>query len=535
MAYTTNTTLAPFNANKDLLLQSGGPTLKVAVKNGLARAKAFIDAPPMDRDTPSDYIPCLYTLGATYNVLNGKYADSKSTMQQVIDWNKSDVRIQEFGGKSYSIPEVVNFNRNTTSDYRSSYGKTTTDYTKSLSYQAGFEASFPGFSASASADYSESQRENLSNAFTRITYAVTHYDLSLPPTAHIQPLLKSWFVSDLDTMDPIELYRQYGTHLLRSLTVGGRALFLTSTDTRSYSSEMSLEAAAKISASYSVASGSIELSTKQREAMESFNESSETSVVTKGGDPRYGNEEFLKNLEAWAASILDFPEFVDFGSLPCLTGLWEFASTPERRDILQEAYTDFVTRYAQDLTLPGPFLRARITQDMAASLTASILVDDGGYINYEFPGNRSDGWYYITPALSTQGAVIVSELVPGALAEVKWQEIFATPGPYFKDTRFWRAIPPTPDYVAMGVVAVTTSSAAPYPLQPPAALVDHFRAVHKSALTAATKGVETIYRNGNNKFFSVDNRYWFADTQLPLELDCYKLDPKGVILEGSGW
>ena len=27
-----------------------------------------------------------------------------------------------------------------------------------------------------------------------------------------------------------------------------------------------------------------------------------------GGDPRYGNEEFLKNVEAWAASVKDYPE-----------------------------------------------------------------------------------------------------------------------------------------------------------------------------------------------------------------------------------
>ena len=44
---------------------------------------------PRGPDTPSDYIPGLYILGATYDVLNGKYADSKSALQQVIDWDKS--------------------------------------------------------------------------------------------------------------------------------------------------------------------------------------------------------------------------------------------------------------------------------------------------------------------------------------------------------------------------------------------------------------------------------------------------------------
>ncbi|KAF9030960.1 hypothetical protein BDZ89DRAFT_1132088 [Hymenopellis radicata] len=509
-----------------------------ASNDGVRINKAFIDAPPMDRDTPSNFIPGLYVLGSTYNVLNGNYADSKSALQPVVDWNKSDVRIQEFGGKNYSIPEIANFSRNTTSDYRASYGKTMSEYTQSLSFHAGFEASFPGFSASASADYSESQRENLSNAFTRVTYAVTHYNLSLPPTSYIKSYLKPWFVDDLDNKDPIEFFREYGTHLLRSLVVGGRALFLYSTDTRSYSSELSLEAAAKISASYLVASGSIELTAKQREAMESFNESSETAVVTKGGDPRYGNEDFLKNVEAWAASIVDYPEFVDFGSLPSFTGLWEFASTPARRDVLQQAYTTFIKLYAKDLTLPGPFVRARFTQALDTSKTASMSVapNHSGHINLTFPANRVDEWYYITPGAGTEPSIIISELVSGALAPVKWEEIFVAPFYSSKVTRFWKAIPPTPDYVAMGCVAMTGTSASAIPSQPPAALAGRFRAVHKSALTQSKNGVYGIYHSdGPRVVYAVDYRYWFADVELPFKEDCLRLDPKGAVLEGSGW
>ncbi|KAI0689989.1 hypothetical protein BC835DRAFT_1521807, partial [Cytidiella melzeri] len=277
MAYTIDTTLASLISNGNATSSS---RLQMAAEHDLAHVGGFIDAPAVmkGKDTsnpsnlpeaaPSNYTPCLYTLGSTYEVLNGYYADSDSALQQVVDWNK------EFGGKDYSIPEIVNFNRKTTSDYSSSYGKTATEYMESLSVNAGFEASYRGFSASAEVDYTESQRASLSHAFTRITYAVTHYNISLPTTQHIKPYLKTDFVSDLDTMDPIELYRAYGTHLLCSLTVGGRAVFLASTDTRSYSSDMSLAAAAKISASYLVASGDIHLSTEQKKAMDSFNESS---------------------------------------------------------------------------------------------------------------------------------------------------------------------------------------------------------------------------------------------------------------------
>ncbi len=188
--------------------------------------------------------------------------------------------MQQYAGKTYSIPKIVNYVSDTTSTYRSYYGKTTTEYSHSLSVQAGFESTFPGFSASASADYSDSERENLANAFTRVTYVVTEYDLSLPPLSQLPKLFKSWFIEDLDNMDPIKLYKQYGTHILSSLTIGGRASFLTATDSRTYSSEMSIEAAAHITAQYLVASGNVDFSASEKQAFQSFRESSSTKVET---------------------------------------------------------------------------------------------------------------------------------------------------------------------------------------------------------------------------------------------------------------
>ncbi|KAI0090304.1 hypothetical protein BDY19DRAFT_764796 [Irpex rosettiformis] len=376
---------------------------------------------PNIAETPVDYIPGLYELGSTYDVLNGKYADSKSALQQVLDWNKSEVRLQEFGGRTYSVPEVVNFVRNTTSEYRSSSGKTTSEYTKSLSVHAGFEASFPGFSASASADYTDAQREDLSNAFSRITYAVTHYSLSLPPISQIRRLFKAWFAEDLDNRDPIEFYKEYGTHLLNSVTVGGRALFLATTDTRSYSAELSIETAAKISASYSVVSGNVELSEKEKQARKSFNESSDTMVITKGGNPRYGNQKFLENVDVWAASILEFPEFVEFGRMPSFIGLWELASTQARQDQLREAYALFVKTYARNYDPPGPYLHARLNQNFDAYEGAIFYTAYNEYITIRFPPNRVDQWYFISPGMSLGGdqnhpCIIAKELVPGALS-----------------------------------------------------------------------------------------------------------------------
>ncbi|KAH7904771.1 MAC/Perforin domain-containing protein [Hygrophoropsis aurantiaca] len=466
-------------------------------------------------DFPADYLPLLWTVGSTYNVLSGKYADPLSCRQQVIDWSKSENRTQEFGGKKYSVPLVVNFHNAITSDYRSASGKSTMDYSKSLTINAGLEAEYGGFSGSATADYSDTQRQNLAHSFTRVSYNVTHYTFSLPSTSETRGLLKKSFVQDLDSMDPVKLYDEYGTHLLLSATVGGRAAFLYTTDIRKYSSEISIEAAAKITAKYGVASGSVKLSTKEQEAMNSFTENSEVSVQTQGGDPQYGNTDFLSNVKAWAASITDWPQLVDFGSTPCLTGLWEFASTPQRRDVLAEAFKKFASGNGNKLGLPGPYVRVR---EAELSGEGSVLVpkpDDGGVALLCFP-EATDPWYPIG-----FGDLVVSEEVPGALSPVKWEEAFTaiytlTAAPL--QAKFWRAIPPTPDYAVLGCIGISGVN-----VDLPDRIAKQVRAVHKSALTKA-KDLSKLGDFGTAKYlYYVDDQFCLPGPGLHVE-DCYNFD-----------
>ncbi|KAI0685506.1 hypothetical protein BC835DRAFT_1421150 [Cytidiella melzeri] len=550
MAKPTDTTLAPLNASRDVMSQLQGLSLKEDAKHNLARVGAFIDVPATVKDkgtifsdepgtTPPDCIPGMWTLGATYVVLGGKYADPTSIIQQVMDWGKCNFRQQEYGGKTYSVPLVVNFSRNTGSDYYSCSGTSATEYIEELSFHAGFKVGFPGFSSSASVDFSKSEMQSLSNAFTRVTHEVTHYSLSLSPPSEIIPLLRPSFVDALDNMDPSELYDTYGTHILSSILMGGRALFLTATDTRSYSSEISFSASAQISASYKLAVGTLELSAKARAAMNSFNDSSEFSITTRGGDPRYGNLDFLRNVEDWAASVIEYPEFIEFGPSPCLRGLWEFASTPDRRNLLKQAYETCVTNFNPHLGIAGPYLKARKTFDTTGAASV-IVASSGSWIYYEYPYRRDtspfDGWYLISLGLTgtiglseTFPVILAQELVPGALAQVTWEVILTVPAKAEKrHTQFWRAIPPTSDYVAMGVFAFTDLTGN-QKSQPPEELVRYFRAVHKSALAASSVTLEYSFRD--NKYFCVGNTHWFAGKRLPREKDLFTLHSPMVIWE----
>ena len=78
--------------------------------------------------------------------------------------------------------------------------------------------------------------------------------------------------------------------------------------------------------------------------------------------------------------------FIDFGSLPCFVALSELASTEARRQVLRKGYAQYVQLYAKDLELPGPYLRARLSNDLNENLRASLMVGGGGgYININFP------------------------------------------------------------------------------------------------------------------------------------------------------
>ena len=135
-------------------------------------------------------------------------------------------------------------------------------------------------------------------------------------------------------------------------------------------------------------------------------------------------------------------------------------------------------------------------------------------------------------------AFIGSELVPGALAPVKWEKICE--GFSYKSTRvtFWRAIPPTSDYLALGCIASANPWSSDAPSQPPDSIAARFRAVHKRALTTATGKTFPIYwithpsGTGNvGAVFGMDGRFISAETVLPNKVDCYKLDPKNVVQE----
>jgi hypothetical protein len=81
--------------------------------------------------------------------------------------------------------------------------------------------------------------------------------------------------------------------------------------------------------------------------------------------------------------------FVEFGSMPCFVGLWELATQPDRRKVLQDAYTVFVNTYTQDLELPGPYLRARFTTNIDETKNAYMSIKQhSAHVYLNFPRSK---------------------------------------------------------------------------------------------------------------------------------------------------
>ncbi|OBZ73812.1 hypothetical protein A0H81_06196 [Grifola frondosa] len=218
-------------------------------------------------DIPVNAIPCLTSLGATYNVLTGLYADARSCKQIVIN-------------------------------------------------------------------------------------------------SSIMSLLRPAFQKALDETDPIAIFEQYGTHVVNSITAGGRASF---TFAVMYARKCSASESVGVAASlcqipFLMGQLSAEELAEYAETISDFQTSRTQRVLTQDGAPQYGNDSFLTHITEWARSVQDytayvlklccaaFPRihaaasikmnrFIDFGKMPAFVSLRQLASTASRQNVLKVART----------------------------------------------------------------------------------------------------------------------------------------------------------------------------------------------------
>jgi hypothetical protein len=87
---------------------------------------------------------------------------------------------------------------------------------------------------------------------------------------------------------------------------------------------------------------------------------------------------------------------------------------------------------------------------------------------------------------SLSDGLVVTENIPGVLADVKRWELLGTITNGTLHTKVWRGIGPHPNYVLPCDFAMSYGDTIPAPAEPPAGYVKGLKAIHKSCLERAT-------------------------------------------------
>lgn len=184
-------------------------------------------------------------------------------------------------------------------------GESMTDYLENLTSSSGITGKYMLFTGSFSADFSMESAKNLANAFTRASALVKTYTLKLQTLGDFKKLrevLDADFIKAVNESNAAKFFEDYGTHMISSMLVGGRASFLYTTDSRKYTASTSIGVTAEMSSEFLMG----KTDEKYKTAHEEMTKSSTYKVATVGGDPQYGNTHLLDHVQQWEASVKDY-------------------------------------------------------------------------------------------------------------------------------------------------------------------------------------------------------------------------------------
>ncbi len=293
-------------------------------------------------------IPGLDVLGCGYDVF-GIYASPESVTYPLFDLGKMTKIRPGKEEYTYQIPELVKYKSFIDTVYEMYTGKSIESYRTSLTNKTRLEGSYGFFSGSLEVGFNSTSFRVTTMAFTKIMQLITRWILKLPAPDDLKRFLLRDVKKDIDRdIEPVALFRKYGTHYLSSLIVGGRIKYTSSTDTVRFGKKEGLDVTAKMSLEFAAGTISASNQTKFEEDIERFRESSQIKIRARGGSPEYiaaiDSGITQENWQAWAASVdenLEFVGFVDSETNPSLRPIWELCSETDRKNRLETAYKKY--------------------------------------------------------------------------------------------------------------------------------------------------------------------------------------------------
>ena len=233
--------------------------------------------------------------------------------------------------------------------YTKNYANNLMQLSQELGIEAGLKGSYAGVTASVKTKFKHSEQRSEKHHFLKFSFTHSGWRfVVLGGKQRLKELLNEEFKNALNSGNADELIREYGTHVVRKIIIGGRAEYFVQSSATSSMTRDEFEIAAK--AKYdslggeddddSAPTGSIGVSSKVRtvDTTKIKNVVGNESIDTIGGSAKAAiGIRSKQGWDDWAENIEDRPAFLGFeedGLMP----IWELASDPARRDEIHKAY-----------------------------------------------------------------------------------------------------------------------------------------------------------------------------------------------------
>ena len=256
------------------------------------------------------------------------------------------------------------------------------EVSRQIGVEAGVKGGYAGVTASVKTKFKQSEQRSEKTHFLKISFTHSGMVLYVEGSGEqIRAQLNEEFKNALNNGDPDRLIRDYGTHLVTRIIVGGRAEYYarSSATSRMTKEEFEVAARAKYDSLGGVAgedadaaTGSIQASTRvgTTDTTNVSNVVANENIDTIGGTAVSAmGIKSKRDWDAWAASIATRPGFLGFdgdGLMP----IWELTSDPARQTKIYEAYKRKAAKeFAPEII--------NVTSDVRNHPDARIVVPEG--------------------------------------------------------------------------------------------------------------------------------------------------------------
>lgn len=272
---------------------------------------------------PQQLMPGSDVLGKGYDIF-GHYADARSFTYDLFDFGQTTPQIVDTQ-HTFLRPQIADFTYVNDWVEDSFRGYSATEYQQDLNLHIETSGSFLAFGGGVQSDLVTTLNKYNYTGYTTVFRQFQWYILKLP-VGDLRRYLKPQVKHDIDTMDPSDLFRQYGTHFVSGVAVGANCIQNSSTNVATYKSHIDLKLGAegrfKVKLLNVQTGGQGSSSTD----IEYFMEASHILTHAVGGDPTLSSRiNDYAQYTAWTNTMRDAPAFIDFAG-DALRPIWELCS-----------------------------------------------------------------------------------------------------------------------------------------------------------------------------------------------------------------